>query len=187
MDVRSNPRLNRYYVELVERILLLETPQGVPAGTVRPQTPSAGGRTETDVSAVINHAKAQFELGRVYLKNNKQEAAKGAFVRATEIAGGAGPWAEKHAGLQAYRISLAERIRQLGAGEEPALPAGFTEQRFEPSPLDELRELVRAVAPVGGALRARRGFARRTPRLPARARGRGRQVSAIRACSPCPR
>jgi hypothetical protein len=104
MDVRSNPRLNRYYVELVERIHRLEAPQGVPAGTVRPKTPSTGGRTETDVSAVINHAEAQFELGRVYLKNNKQEAAKGAFVRAMEIAGAAGPWAEKHAGLQAYRI-----------------------------------------------------------------------------------
>jgi hypothetical protein len=31
MDVRSNPRLNRYYVELVERVYRYEVPQNVPA------------------------------------------------------------------------------------------------------------------------------------------------------------
>src|SRR5215210_7311831 len=30
MDVRSNPRLNRYYVELVERVYRYEVPQAVP-------------------------------------------------------------------------------------------------------------------------------------------------------------
>lgn len=50
--------------------------------------------------------------------------------------------AKEHAGLKAYRLSLGERIRKLAGGEEPPPPAGFTEQRFEPSPLDELRELV---------------------------------------------
>ncbi len=31
MDVRSNPKLQRYYLELVERVYRMEVPQGVPA------------------------------------------------------------------------------------------------------------------------------------------------------------
>src|SRR4029453_14139028 len=38
MDVRSNPRLQRYYLELVENVYRYEVPQGVPA-----QRPAADG------------------------------------------------------------------------------------------------------------------------------------------------
>lgn len=144
-DVRAEPRLQRYYLELVERVYRLETPHGVTAvqsGDARPPTAPSGQRNEDYVTGVINHAEAQFELGRVYLRNNKPEAAREAFSRAVEIAEASGASAKEHAGLKAYRLSLAERIRKLAVGEEPTPPAGFTEQRFEPSPLDELRELV---------------------------------------------
>src|SRR5215212_2541340 len=40
MDVRSNPRLNRYYVELVERVYRYEVPQNVPNAR-----PAANGAT----------------------------------------------------------------------------------------------------------------------------------------------
>ncbi len=33
MDVRSNPKLQRYYLELVERVYRMEVPQGIPART----------------------------------------------------------------------------------------------------------------------------------------------------------
>lgn len=144
-DVRAEPRLQRYYLELVERVYRLETPHGVTAtqsGNAHTSGSPSDPSAEDYVTAVINHAEAQFELGRVYLKNNKQEAAKEAFTNAMEVAGAEGTWAKDHAGLQAYRISLAERIQKLGGGGEPEPPAGFTEQRFEPSPLDELRELI---------------------------------------------
>src|ERR1041384_6498481 len=40
MDVRSNPRLNRYYVELVEKVYRYEVPQSVPV-----QRPAPNGAT----------------------------------------------------------------------------------------------------------------------------------------------
>src|SRR5215212_5248259 len=42
MDVRSNPRLNRYYVELVERVYRYEVPQAVPGAR-----PANGGTFQT--------------------------------------------------------------------------------------------------------------------------------------------
>lgn len=148
MDVRSNARLNRYYLDLIERVNRFETAQSVPAaraGDTHQPAPPAGGQSEDYVSAVINHAEAQFELGRVYLKNDKPEAAREAFSKAVEIVDASGASAKGDARLKAYRLSLAERIRMLGAGEEPPAGAGFVEQKFEPSPLDELREMVLTV------------------------------------------
>ena len=79
MDVRSNPRLQRYYLELVERVYRYEVPQGVPAQQ----------RTSPDGGA--------------------------AFVA----------------------------VAQQTGGSQAPVPAevGFVEQKFEPSPLDDLRNL----------------------------------------------
>ena len=77
MDVRSNPRLNRYYLELVERVYRYEVPQAVPSAP----------RTQSDAS----------------------------FVAVTQ---------------------------QTGGVQTPApVEVGFAEQKFEPSPLDDLRTL----------------------------------------------
>jgi membrane-bound lytic murein transglycosylase D len=77
MDVRSNPRLNRYYVELVERVYRYEVPQAVPNAP----------RTQGDAS----------------------------FVTVAQ---------------------------QTGGAQAPApVEVGFVEQKFEPSPLDDLRKL----------------------------------------------
>jgi membrane-bound lytic murein transglycosylase D len=77
MDVRSNPRLNRYYLELVERVYRFEVPQGTPL-----QQPAAGGASFVNVA-------------------------------------------------------------QQDGAQQPAAPVevGFVDQKFEPSPLDELRTL----------------------------------------------
>ena len=77
MDVRSNPRLNRYYVELVERVYRYEVPQNVPV-----QRPAPNGATFQTVA------------------------------------------------------------QQDGGVQTPApVEVGFVDQKFEPSPLDELRTL----------------------------------------------
>lgn len=75
MDVRSNPRLQRYYLELVERVYRYEVPQGVPAPR------------QQDTASFVNVAQ----------NGNQQQA------------------------------------------EPPQV--GFTEQKFEPSPLDELSKI----------------------------------------------
>jgi membrane-bound lytic murein transglycosylase D len=78
MDVRANPRLNRYYLELVERVYRFEVPQGAPV---------------------------------------QQQPANGASFVTVAQQGGAPP-------------------------PQPApVEVGFVDQKFEPSPLDELRTL----------------------------------------------
>ncbi|HWS87912.1 MAG TPA: transglycosylase SLT domain-containing protein [Pyrinomonadaceae bacterium] len=77
MDVRANPRLNRYYVELVERVYRYEVPQNVPAAR-----PAPNGATFQTVA------------------------------------------------------------QQDGGVQTPApVEVGFVDQKFEPSPLDDLRTL----------------------------------------------
>jgi membrane-bound lytic murein transglycosylase D len=67
MDVRSNPRLQRYYLELVERVYRYEVPQGVPAP--RPATDGAAfvavaqqdGVPQQPVPAEVGFAEQKFE------------------------------------------------------------------------------------------------------------------------------
>ncbi len=61
MDVRSNPRLNRYYVELVERVYREEVPQNVPAAR-----PAANGATfQTVAQTDAQQTAAPVEVGFV--------------------------------------------------------------------------------------------------------------------------
>lgn len=65
-DVREEPRFQRYYTELVDRVYRLGTQHGAPstqAGTARPPAQSTGGLAEDYVTAVINPAEAQFGTG----------------------------------------------------------------------------------------------------------------------------
>jgi len=67
MDVRSNPRLNRYYLELVERVYRYEVPQGVPVSrpaqgdasfvTVAQQT----GNVQTPAPVEVGFVEQKFE------------------------------------------------------------------------------------------------------------------------------
>lgn len=67
MDVRSNPRLNRYYVELVERVYRYEVPQNVPVS--RPASNGAtfqtvaqqDGGVQTPAPAEVGFVEQKFE------------------------------------------------------------------------------------------------------------------------------
>ncbi|HEX6185926.1 MAG TPA: transglycosylase SLT domain-containing protein [Pyrinomonadaceae bacterium] len=67
MDVRSNPRLQRYYLELVERVYRYEVPQGVPVQ--RPATDSVAfvavaqqnGAPQQPIPAEVGFAEQKFE------------------------------------------------------------------------------------------------------------------------------
>lgn len=62
MDVRSNPRLNRYYLELVERVYRYEVPQGVPVS--RPAPNGATFQTVTQQDGGVQ-TPAPVEVGFV--------------------------------------------------------------------------------------------------------------------------
>src|SRR5215207_4195080 len=65
MDVRSNPRLNRYYVELVERVYRYEVPQAVPVS--RPAQNGATFQTVAQQDGGVQ-APAPVEVGFVEQK-----------------------------------------------------------------------------------------------------------------------
>src|SRR5918993_660264 len=65
MDVRSNPRLQRYYLELVERVYRMEVPQGVPApqqgGGQFVEVAQSGQQTGTPAPPQVGFVEQKFE------------------------------------------------------------------------------------------------------------------------------
>lgn len=64
MDVRSNPRLQRFYVELVERVYRYEVPMGSPAqqgGVTYQQVAQNGGGLPQTASAEVGFVEQKFE------------------------------------------------------------------------------------------------------------------------------
>src|ERR1044071_107418 len=66
MDVRSNPRLQRYYLELVERVYREEVPQGSPLpslqnGAAYVKVARTGGQQQTPAPAQVRCVEQKFE------------------------------------------------------------------------------------------------------------------------------
>lgn len=113
-DVRAEPRLQRYYLELVESVYRLETSHSAPAAQSRDTrllASPASRQAEDYVTAVINHAEAQFELRRVYLRNNKPEPAREAFSKAVEIAEASG---RRRKSMQVLSLTASRWSRGFG-------------------------------------------------------------------------
>lgn len=129
-------------------------------------TPSDVEREDPRVQAIIARAEEKFKLGELNLKDNKREAARQKFDEAVDTVLESGMDVRSNPRLQNYYLELVERVyryevpqsapaqpRQDGAsfiavaqqgGARPAQEppqVGFTEQKFEPSPLDELSKI----------------------------------------------
>src|SRR6266540_5878046 len=123
-------------------------------------------KSDPRVSQIISRAEDHFRKGRLNLEDNKREQARDEFDRAVDSILESGLDVRASQRLQTYYLELVERIYReevpLGHGstqtselvaqnaqspsETPqktqAPQIGFLEQRFEPSPLDELSKLV---------------------------------------------
>ena len=129
-------------------------------------TPSDVEREDPRVQAIIARAEEKFKLGELNLRDNKREAARQKFDEAVDTVLESGMDVRSNPRLQNYYLELVERVyryevpqsapaqpRQDGAsfiavaqqgGARPAQEppqVGFTEQKFEPSPLDELSKI----------------------------------------------
>jgi membrane-bound lytic murein transglycosylase D len=120
-------------------------------------------REDPRVQQIIARAEDQFRLGELNLKDGKREAARRKFDESVDTLLESGMDVRSNPRLQKYYLELVERVyrmevptkglpaqsgaqyvevaQQTGA---PAAPpqVGFTEQKFEPSPLDDLSKLV---------------------------------------------
>ena len=121
-------------------------------------TPSEIEREDPRVQAIIARADEHFKLGELNLRDNKRQAAREEFDKAVDAVLESGMDVRGNPRLQGYYLQLVENIyryevpqgsrtqfaevAQTG-GQVPA-PAqvGFVEQKFEPSPLDELSKII---------------------------------------------
>src|ERR1044071_1914571 len=128
-------------------------------------TPSDIEREDPRVNAIIARAEEHFKLGKLNLNDQKRQAAREEFDKAVDAVLESGMDVRSNPKLQRYYLELVERVyreevpqgspvpsQQGGANyvnvaqtdgqmPAPAPQVGFVEQKFEPSPLDELSKV----------------------------------------------
>lgn len=139
----------------------------IPAGSSARGIQTDVEKSDPRVSQLITKAEDHFRKGKLNLEDNKREQARDEFDRAVDLILESGLDVRANQRLQVYYLELVERIyrEEVPAGHGPtqanvseliaqtvqsSAPAqtsqppqiGFRDQRFEPSPLDELSKLV---------------------------------------------
>jgi membrane-bound lytic murein transglycosylase D len=127
-------------------------------------TPSEIEREDPRVQQIVARAEEHFRLGELNLKDQKRQAAREEFDKAVDIVLESGMDVRSNPKLQTYYLQLVERVYRFevpqgvpapvngatfqqvaqNGGLPPTVPVtevGFVEQKFEPSPLDDLRTL----------------------------------------------
>ena len=142
--------------------------QGPAASSLRNSTPTDVERSEALVGAVIDRAENHFKLGELNLKDRNVDAARAEFDKAVDEVLGSGLDVRANPRLQNYYVALVEKVYRLevfgqiapaqiaanaqgaqvvnvstNATNDVARQGGgfIREQKFEPSPLDELSKL----------------------------------------------
>jgi membrane-bound lytic murein transglycosylase D len=140
----------------------------IPAGSSARSIPNEVEKSDVLVSEVINRAEDHFRKGKLNLEDNKRDQARDEFDKAVDSILESGLDVRASQRLQGFYLELVERIyrEEVPLGRSPvqtnvselvaqngnpatAAPQkndppqiGFREQKFEPSPLDELSKLV---------------------------------------------
>lgn len=137
----------------------------VPQQSYLRNTPSEIEREDPRVNKIVEDAEKHFRLGELNLKDQKRQAAREEFDKAVDTVLESGMDVRSNPRLNRYYVELVERVYRYevpqavpGArpanggtfqtvaqtdGQQPVAPVeiGFVEQKFEPSPLDDLRSL----------------------------------------------
>jgi membrane-bound lytic murein transglycosylase D len=138
----------------------------IPTASSARSIPSEVEQSEGRVAQIITRAEDHFRRGKLNLEDNKREQAREEFDKAVDSILESGFDVRASQRLQTYYLELVERIyreevpltqpnapasvnAQLVAQntQDPATPKtppqiGFRDQKFEPSPLDDLSKLV---------------------------------------------
>jgi len=138
----------------------------IPAASSARNIPTAVEQSDARISQVIAKAEDHFRKGKLNLEDSKREQARDEFDKAVDTILESGFDVRASQKLQTYYLELVERIyREEVPLQVPATPQnnaalnvvaqntqeqktppvaqiGFRDQRFEPSPLDELSKLV---------------------------------------------
>ncbi len=135
----------------------------IPAGSSARDIPTAVQMAEDRVQRVIVTAEDHFRKGKLNLEDNKRDQARDEFDKAVDSILESGLDVRASQKLQGFYLELVERIyrEEVPTSRGPVPPnmsdavaqngtapqkndppqVGFSEQKFEPSPLDELSQL----------------------------------------------
>jgi membrane-bound lytic murein transglycosylase D len=126
--------------------------------------PTEQEKADLRVSNIINKAETHFKNGKLELENSRREQARDQFDRAIDAILDSGLDVRSYPRLREYYVQLTERIYREEVPLQQIVPqpnqtvqvafngtpqetpqqqqVGFRDQKFEPSPLDELSKLV---------------------------------------------
>ncbi len=160
------------YTRLMARVALLtalvataaSSYAQIPAASSARSIPTEVEQSEARIAQIIARAEDHFRKGKLNLEDRKREQAREEFDKAVDSILESGFDVRASQKLQTYYLELVERIyreevplqqpvntsttlvAQNNQTQEPAQKAtpqiGFRDQKFEPSPLDELSKLV---------------------------------------------
>jgi membrane-bound lytic murein transglycosylase D len=127
-------------------------------------TPNEVEKQDSRIQTIIDRAEKHFKQGELNLKDGKPEQARDEFDKAVDAVLESGLDVRGFPKLQQYYLQLVERVYRMevspqrtvvasAEGQQPAAvgaqeqavqftQVGFVQQKFEPSPLDELSKLV---------------------------------------------
>jgi hypothetical protein len=140
----------------------------IPVGSSARSISTDVERSEVRVSEIIARSEDHFKRGKLNLDDNKREQARDEFDKAVDTILESGMDVRASQRLQTYYLELVERIYReevptqqgrpaISPGalvaqdpkspspqteQQPAPQIGFRDQKFEPSPLDDLAKLV---------------------------------------------
>ncbi|MGI9064846.1 MAG: transglycosylase SLT domain-containing protein [Pyrinomonadaceae bacterium] len=139
----------------------------IPAGSSARDIPTAVQQSEDHVSRVMSAAEVHFRQGKLNLEDNKRDQARDEFDKAVDSILESGLDVRASQRLQSFYLELVERIyrEEVPVGRGPIQAnvtelvaqsggsaaveqkndppqIGFRDQKFEPSPLDDLSRLV---------------------------------------------
>ena len=139
----------------------------IPVASSARTIPTEVEQSESRITQIMTRAEDHFRKGKLNLEDNKREQARQEFDKAVDSILESGFDVRASQRLQTYYLELVERIyreevplqqnvapsavnaqlvaqnTQDPAAQKPAPPqVGFRDQKFEPSPLDELSKLV---------------------------------------------
>jgi membrane-bound lytic murein transglycosylase D len=132
-------------------------------------------KSDGAVSKIMEKAEVHFKQGEINLKDNRREQARDEFDKAVDTILNSGMDVRANQRLQTYYLELVERIYRLEVPQQRTTPSpvldqqiarnvnasmkegqdgqdeqvvGFKDQKFEPSPLDELAKLILTPAEI---------------------------------------
>lgn len=98
-------------------------------------------KQEDNVQRILDNAEQHYRLGSEYFINKKYDQARAEFDRAVDIILEANVEARRDPRFQAYYLGLVERVYRLQVSATNEGESCFTQQLYEPSPLDELSKI----------------------------------------------